>query len=66
MVANGIIYLGDDYGYLFAIRADNGLLEWTPFTINGAVVNPTVAKGTLYVAGGEFFNPSSNSWQGCF
>jgi len=63
VLVNGTVYFGDWAGYLYAVNADNGSLEWkvSPpggFSADecgspGIVATPAVWNGTVYVAGGS-------------
>ena len=50
-VAGGIVYVGSDGGYVYALDAGNGHLDWSYATGNDVVSSPAVADDTVYVGG---------------
>lgn len=48
-LANGIVYLGGQFGYLYATRASDGKLLWQAQVANDGLVQPVVANGVVYV-----------------
>ena len=47
-VANGIVYVGSFDSNVYALDASTGALQWA-YTTGGAVTDPTVANGSVYV-----------------
>ena len=51
-VADGVVYVGDDNGIMYAIDADTGKLRWkisTPGSGTSIVARPAVVGGTVYI-----------------
>jgi outer membrane protein assembly factor BamB len=48
-VANGVVYVGSDDGYLYALNASTGALLWKYTTDNVLRSSPAVANGVVYV-----------------
>jgi outer membrane protein assembly factor BamB len=57
VVANGVVYLGDDTG-LHAYNATNGTLLWQNNIAGGVASNPLLSNGTIFVLGydGNFYS----------
>ena len=52
-VANGIVYVGSENDFVYAINANTGALIWT-FTTGGTVFSsPAVINGNVYVGSGD-------------
>jgi outer membrane protein assembly factor BamB len=52
-VADGIVYVGDDYFHLFAIYAGNGTIRWRNTLADTVYSSPAVANGMVYVGTGN-------------
>ncbi len=48
-VVNGIVYVGSDDNYLYALNANTGALIWKYDTASPVAISPTVANGIVYV-----------------
>lgn len=56
-VAQGMVYVGDDNGYTYALNAANGKLIWAHYGWNMTMSNPLVSGDTLFVStGNAYFN----------
>ena len=54
---NGIIYVGSDNGYTYALNAINGKLIWAHYGWNMTMSNPLVVDGRVFVStGNAYFN----------
>ena len=51
VVANGIIYVGSDDGYVYALNAYSGAVEWSYNTYGPVEAAATVLNGVVYVGG---------------
>ena len=47
-VINGVVYVGSDDNYLYALNAANGALIWQYKTGNAIDSSPTVANGVVF------------------
>jgi polyvinyl alcohol dehydrogenase (cytochrome) len=55
--ANGIIYVGDDNGYTYALNAISGKLIWAHYGWNMTMSNPLVVDDKVFVTtGNPYFN----------
>ena len=48
-MVNGIVYVGSEDGYLYAITASTGHLAWSYKTGGGILSSPTVSGANVYV-----------------
>ncbi len=56
-VVAGIVYVGDDNGYTYALNAVTGKLIWAHYGWNMTMSNPLVAGDTVFVStGSAYFN----------
>lgn len=56
-VAQGMVYVGDDNGYTYALNAANGKLVWAHYGWNMTMSNPLVSGDKVYVStGNAYFN----------
>jgi outer membrane protein assembly factor BamB len=56
-VVKGIVYVGDDNGYTYALNAETGKLIWAHYGWNMTMSNPLVADGKVFVStGNAYFN----------
>ncbi len=54
---NGIVYVGSDNGYTYALNALNGKLVWAHYGWNMTMSNPLVVDGRVFVStGNAYFN----------
>lgn len=54
---DGVIYVGDDNGYTYALNAITGKLIWAHYGWNMTMSNPLVVGGKLYIStGSAYFN----------
>ena len=51
-VADGIVYIGSNDGFLYALHGDSGKLHWRYFTAGPVESSPTVVDDVVYVASG--------------
>jgi outer membrane protein assembly factor BamB len=51
-VVDGVIYVGDMSGMVYAFDASTGATRWT-FAASGAITSPAVAGGLVYAASGD-------------
>lgn len=58
-VANGILYVGRDDGYVDALNANTGALLWQ-YQV-GSIADPTVANGIVYIAAGSLWALDANT-----
>lgn len=49
VLVDGTLFVGDDDGYVYAIDAETGSLEWSVETGGDVDATPTVVDGTVYV-----------------
>ncbi len=50
LVYNGIVYFGDESGYIYALRADNGTLLWMNYSGGAIESAPAISNGILYLS----------------
>jgi outer membrane protein assembly factor BamB len=51
-LANGVLYFGGEFGYVYALSAATGKLLWsTPVPDSSSLSQPTIANDVLYTAG---------------
>lgn len=56
-VVQGIVYVGDDNGYTYAINAETGKLIWAHYGWNMTMSNPLVVGDKVFVStGSAYFN----------
>ena len=56
-VVKGIVYVGDDNGYTYAMNAETGKLIWAHYGWNMNMSNPLVAGDSVFVStGSAYFN----------
>ena len=56
-VVNGIVYVGSDNGYTYALNALNGKLIWAHYGWNMTMSNPLMVDGRVFVStGSAYFN----------
>jgi outer membrane protein assembly factor BamB len=48
-VADGVVYVGDDNGNIYALTAASGTLRWKLSTGSSVVSRPAVVDGTVYI-----------------
>jgi serine/threonine protein kinase len=53
VVANGVVYVGSDDKYVYAIDAATGLAKWTFRTEGKVTTAPVAVDGVLYVGSGD-------------
>jgi outer membrane protein assembly factor BamB len=52
-VTNGIVYVGSGDGWVYALNATTGLIEWKFLTGGAVSSSPNVANGVVYVGSGD-------------
>ncbi len=56
-VVSGIVFVGDDNGYTYALNAETGKLVWAHYGWNMTMSNPLVAGDKVFVStGNAYFN----------
>jgi outer membrane protein assembly factor BamB len=53
-VANGMVYVGNGDGSLYAFNALTGSLSWVYQTLSSGIGSPSVANGIVYIGSGDF------------
>ena len=53
-IANGVAYVVDSHGTVYALDAGNGTQVWTYYLGQSVYTPPAVANGVVYVAGALF------------
>jgi outer membrane protein assembly factor BamB len=52
-VSNGVVYVGDGYGVLYAVDALTGTEMWRFKTIGFVYSSPTVSNGVVYIGSND-------------
>jgi outer membrane protein assembly factor BamB len=48
-VANGVVYIGSNNGYIYALNAASGIQLWNYSTSNPVWSSPAVVNGVVYI-----------------
>ena len=54
IVGNGMVFVGSDYGYFYALDVANGVLVWAFETWGDVRLSPALSDGVLYFASSDY------------
>src|SRR5579872_2869970 len=65
-VVNGVMYIGSNDGYVYALKASTGALIWRYQTGSYVTSSPTVVNGVLYIGSWDDYVYALNASTGAF